>query len=203
MIIYKAVNKKNGKIYIGKTVRNLKTRMSRHLHESKKDEKNTHFYNAIKKHGFESFEWSVVEKCINENHLNLAEQAYIELYKMQGFELYNMTKGGDGILGCSRTIATRKKISESTIGREAPNKGKPHSEETKNKIREKAKLRKASDETKNKMSEARKKYKVPESVCIKISESRKNQIPPMTGKKHSENTKIKMSESAFKRWNEK
>jgi group I intron endonuclease len=199
MIIYKAENKINGKVYIGQTTEDFKKRIQRHKQSALKDN-NIYFYNAIKKHGWNNFDWSIICETDSFSKLNVLEKFYIAAYKKMT-DVYNMTDGGGGRTGYQLTKETKFKISTSAKGRIAPNKNIPHTEATKNKIRIKAIGRIITDETKAKMSEARKKYIVPESTCIKISESRKKQLPPMQGKKHTLETKRKMSEAAFKRWN--
>lgn len=66
-IIYKYTNKINGKSYIGQTIHQT-TRYSRHKQASD----NSYFHNAIRKYGFENFE-------------------YKSLYTENG---YNIDKGG-------------------------------------------------------------------------------------------------------------
>lgn len=124
MIIYKAVNKINGNTYIGKTVNTLNYRKSGHINAALKRNNNTYFHKAIRKYGKENFEWSVIQTCITENHLNLAEQAYIELYKIKGIKLYNMTEGGEGTVGFKPSKETRKNMSKRTSGENNPMYGK-------------------------------------------------------------------------------
>lgn len=49
MLIYKATNKINGKIYIGQTHKSLEERKMCHKHDSKNID--TYFYRAIRKYG--------------------------------------------------------------------------------------------------------------------------------------------------------
>lgn len=53
MIVYKATNKLNDKVYIGITTKTLRHRMSIHKKDAKV--KNTYFYRAIRKYGFDNF----------------------------------------------------------------------------------------------------------------------------------------------------
>lgn len=95
--------------------------------------------------------------------------------------LVNMTDGGQG--------TTRIKVTEETKIKSKKYKvGKVLSEETKEKIRQKALGRKWTKERKIKFSEYRKK------VCLS-SEYKLQRKLKMTGKKHSEETKVKMSKS--------
>jgi predicted GIY-YIG superfamily endonuclease len=65
MLVYKAENKLNGNLYIGKTTRSLEERRNGHISESKSD--NLRFHNALRKYGPENFAWSVLlgQFCLN------------------------------------------------------------------------------------------------------------------------------------------
>lgn len=57
MIIYKATNKFNGKIYIGQTINSLEYRSNQHKRDANRvNKKNYYFINAIAKYGFQEFE---------------------------------------------------------------------------------------------------------------------------------------------------
>lgn len=91
MIIYKAINKKNNKFYIGKTIKNLKNRIHGHKTSVVKNS-NFYFHNALRKYGFDNFEWIILYECDNKNVLNNAEKSFISKLQPE----YNMTEGGDG-----------------------------------------------------------------------------------------------------------
>ena len=98
----------NGKMYIGQTI-NEKRRKSQHKYETSKS--NTYFGKAIRKYGFENFEYKVlikfkptfdIEKL--KRVLDKLEQRYIKLYKSDESEFgYNLNKGGKGNLGYKHT----------------------------------------------------------------------------------------------------
>lgn len=186
MIIYKAENKLNGKVYIGQTIQSLSDRKARHLKDSEKNSPFV-FHRAIKKYGADNFEWTVIQKCITMNHLNLAEQAYIELYKLKGVDLYNMTAGGLGSIGYKHTEEHKIKMSIFGMNRK-------HTEETKLKISNSKKgqcSRKGavlSEEHKKKISEIHKGKTISQKQKEIISKAQK-------GRKHSEETKKKISEA--------
>ena len=140
MIIYKAVNKLNGKVYIGKTILSLHQRKTGHLNYVNNQNSETYFHRAIRKHGADNFEWSIIQTCITETHLSLAEQAYIELYNMNGIKLYNMTEGGDGVRLCGEKNGFYgKKHSQETIDHwYEVRKGKTPSIETRKKLSDKS-----------------------------------------------------------------
>ena len=130
--IYLFTNKQNSKVYVGKT-NNIARRNREHLSESNKTTENRHFYNAIKKYGFESFTHQVIFECENEDEAYEMEQYYIAFYqsndKTKG---YNSTIGGDGVRGINEEA--RKKLSERgklRVGDKNTFYGQHHTEETK------------------------------------------------------------------------
>lgn len=93
MIVYKAVNKVNGKIYVGQTRHTLEQRKSAHIKRAKSGV-NTHFYCALRKYGEDAFEWSVICTANSKSDLNLLETYYIQKYN--SIECgYNMVDGGN------------------------------------------------------------------------------------------------------------
>jgi len=103
--IYIIKNKNSGKIYIGLT-KNLTTRMSIHRYDHKK--KDTLLYRAMRKHGFDSFTFSILEYC-DEAKLVEREKFYINKFNATNKLIgYNLTLGGDG----GDTFSCRDKISQ-------------------------------------------------------------------------------------------
>lgn len=93
-VIYKAVNKINGKSYIGQT-NNLKRRIKEHI----KREDGTAFHAAIMKYGEENFDWEIIEEC-PEEELNDREIYWITYFDTYS-NGYNSTRGGqwrDGLV---------------------------------------------------------------------------------------------------------
>lgn len=96
MIIYKATNKINGKVYIGQTEKTLEHRKEVHHRDSERMD--TYFYRAIRKYGWENFKWEVIDdSATTREELNALEQYYIAKY--QSFDNkekgYNSTSGGE------------------------------------------------------------------------------------------------------------
>lgn len=91
--IYKATDKTNGKIYIGKTS-NFKER--KRQHERCYEKEDCKFHRAIQKHGKENFEWEIIDKTLGLENAYELEKKYIEEYNSYGKNGYNMTKGGAG-----------------------------------------------------------------------------------------------------------
>lgn len=143
--IYKSVNKLNGKVYVGFDSQWPK-RITIHKSASKKEDYK--FYRAIRKYGWNNFEWSVIYQSKEKNHtLNEMESYFINEYD-SFHNGYNSTLGGDGAFGLILSEESRKKISQ---GNKIPKpqtrehiqkradaqrgkKRKPHTEKTKQKI---------------------------------------------------------------------
>lgn len=98
MLIYKATSKTSGKSYIGQTVKSLNQRKSEHKHRAlyEKDYKNA-FHNAIRKYGFDDFEWTVIEESDSWTYetLDQKEKDYIKFYDTIKSG-YNILEGGQG-----------------------------------------------------------------------------------------------------------
>ena len=158
-IIYKITNKVNGKIYIGFTTKTLEERWKWHVSCSISPK--YIFHKSIKKYGSDSFYREILSESDNEEFLlKVMEPQYIAMYQSNNRDYgYNMTSGGEGIIGFRHSDISRAKMSESksgkprspeTIqkmsmsskGRISPMKGKFHTAETKNKFKEAWKRRK-------------------------------------------------------------
>jgi len=128
--IYRAVNKTNGKNYIGLT-NNLKKRILNHNYSSFKEnhkDYKSYFHNAIRKYGKENFTWEVIFQTKDEKIINSSEIYFIWLYNSYSTG-YNSTRGGEGTFGYKHTeeakqkmrvpntFETRRKISLSKMGR--------------------------------------------------------------------------------------
>ena len=134
MIIYKAENLITKKSYIGKTIRTLNKRKLEHI--SRVSYRKSYFHNALKKYGLNAFKWQVVEKGKNELELNILEQHYIQYYKTKYPNGYNLTSGGEGVIGYVMTRRHRENLSQSKMGEKNPRFGKPLSKKHKRKISE-------------------------------------------------------------------
>ena len=109
--IYMIRNTINEKVYIGQA-KDIYHRWSTHRTELNADRHaNIHLQGAWKLYKPESFEFSVLEEC-SEDELNEKEQYYIDLYDAYEHG-YNMDRGGQGILGFKHTeeqISKMRKI---------------------------------------------------------------------------------------------
>ena len=90
--IYKATNTINGKSYVGQTV-DYKTRIWQHQRCCEKED--CKFHDAIKKYGFENFEWEILKTCTDKKEADKSERYYIEFYNSYR-DGYNENKGGAG-----------------------------------------------------------------------------------------------------------
>ena len=183
MLIYRVTNKINGKKYVGQTVFSLEKRRRQHINDALSNKDTYHFHNALRKYGPDNFEWTILHKCSIIEELNMLEMYYIRLYNT--FEKgYNLTLGGDGVVGFEHSEELKKKMSDALKGSKNPNYGKTFSEETRQKMSDANRGKRLSEGQKKKISETLKGKYVAENN-------------PMYGKHLSEETKRKISE-AFK-----
>lgn len=135
--IYKYTNKFDHKVYIGQTSRTLKDRaMSNGVGYAGC----TRFYSAILEYGWDAFEPEILKDGLTAEEANYWEEYYIFKYgsdnKLYG---YNIMPGGENM---KKPKALCRKISEMAKERykdptKNPMYGRHHSEESKQKMREK------------------------------------------------------------------
>lgn len=202
-IIYVAVNKINGKEYVGKTTRGLLIkRVNEHINAALNGRAFCYFHKAIKKYGVSNFKWLIVYTAFSEKELNDAEKRIIKERNTYN-NGYNLTLGGDGVGGRHPSEDTKKKIRASLLGKKFslnrknkiscalkginnPNYGKHRSNETKNKISIANKGKTFSSEHRQKLSESR------IGKCL-TDETKKKIGLTSKGRYHSFKTKNKLS----------
>lgn len=155
--VYIHTNKINNKKYIGQT---CQTPPERRWQNGQGYFNSTHFYNAIKKYGWDNFEHEIIAQNLTMSEANELESKLIAKYKTMNQEYgYNLTSGGDG-----------HAFSEISIQRMSDaHKGYRFTEEQKRKLSIAKKGKKLSDETKRKISEARIGFKFSDEAKSKMS----------------------------------
>lgn len=150
MIIYKATNLINGKIYIGQTIRELKVRINEH-----KRSKKSLLGRAISKYGCDSFTFEVIAETEDFDELQSLEQSYIKEFDTLAPKGYNIVEGGEGTRGYKHSEKSKETMSLKKkgkyLGSENPFYGKRHDESTKLKMR---KPKHFSEEGKQKIRDA-------------------------------------------------
>lgn len=180
--IYK-ITSPSKKVYIGQST-DIKKRL--YTYKFSHCKKQPRLYNSFLKYGVDKHKFEILCEC-NVEELNDKERYYQEVFSAIG-------KNG---LNCRLTASSDRsgKMSEKTCEKMSVSKlGKTFSKETKLKMSETHKGKIVTDKTRKKMSE----IKVSDYIKYKTSINKKNISffgLNRTGSKHSEESKIKMSES--------
>ena len=137
--LYVHINKINNKRYYGITSQKPKDRWrnGKGYKNHKNNKKDTYFYNAIRKYGWDNFKHEVLFEGLTKEEACLLEQCYIVLYDTTNRNKgYNRTTGGESF---NHTDDTKKALSDLYKGENNPFYGKHHTEETRKRISEKIK----------------------------------------------------------------
>lgn len=114
--VYIFQNKLNNKIYIGKSV-NFLARVKQHV-KNAKNNKEGHFYAALRKYGIEQFNYFVIEEYSSKMEMNEGENFWIEYFRSWDRTIgYNLTFGGEGEIP---TNETREKMRLAKLGKPNP-----------------------------------------------------------------------------------
>lgn len=92
--VYVVFNDISGSVYIGKTKFSVEKRINEHFRKARNTPKSP-FHKAIKKYGQSVFCFYELIECENEE-INEMEKFYIKEFREDGYNLYNLTDGGDG-----------------------------------------------------------------------------------------------------------
>jgi|ERR1035437_8457487 group I intron endonuclease len=114
--VYKITNLVNGKIYIGKT-NDIMRRWKEHINHAKAG-KPYPIHRAIAKYGIDSFSKEIIGTFTDEVESLQAEIKFIAQYQSNNNEIgYNLTVGGESIVGYIFTDEAKRKISEAKKGK--------------------------------------------------------------------------------------
>lgn len=145
--VYKHTNLHNGKVYIGITGQ----KPYRRWDNGRGYIGNKYFYRAIQKYGWSNFSHEILHRGLTLQEANIIEKSLIAEYDSANPQRgYNIELGGNG----AGTVSpeTKKKLSESHKGKKPWNKGIPHTEEAKQKMRLSQRGKHRSEETRINLS---------------------------------------------------
>lgn len=109
--LYMHKNKENGKVYIGITCRNPEERWA----NGNGYYRNNHFYNSIKKYGWDNFEHIIIASGLTQEKAEQMEIEYIAKYDSTNRNKgYNISLGGNSVGRFSNE--TKEKIRQSHLG---------------------------------------------------------------------------------------
>jgi group I intron endonuclease len=114
-VIYRLTSP-TGKVYIGQT-KNLSERLSSYRNYKCKAQKK--LYSSLVKHGFDKHELYIIHKfpdTVNQTLIDNYEIYAIEMHKIMGLELLNITDGGCGFKGMKPSETNRQAILKATQG---------------------------------------------------------------------------------------
>lgn len=166
-IIYKYTSP-SGKCYIGQTTRPNERKIE-HLSQAYSGSQLA-FHRAIRKYGIDNFIYEVLcsvrasSKKKLKQSLDTLESFYIKKYNSNGANGYNLTSGGEGVLGYSHSLETRSKLSIS-------HKGKRLSLETKKKMSSWQLGKKLSKSTRDKIAKSHKGKATNKRSCYQYNDT--------------------------------
>jgi len=141
--IYKITNLKNGKFYIGSS-KDIEFRWIEHKkHLNGNYHINKKLQNAWNFYGKENFEFTIVELVSNdETFLLEREQFYFDIFKPYikeiGYNIGEKSSGGDNFTHNPNKENIREHLSDINLGAKNPMHGKKHSDEAKEKQKDRA-----------------------------------------------------------------
>lgn len=113
--LYKITNKRNGKVYIGRTSKTVKKRWYTHCQKAERNPRQA-ITNAIRKNGPKSFIIETLGYCLSNEASIIAEKALIAYWRSR-CSSYNRSDGGDGAIGFKHSEATKRKMSKTQKNR--------------------------------------------------------------------------------------
>ena len=192
--IYKIENLLNHKIYIGQTTKERATdRFSQHRYLARHPEQETsisYLHRAMSKYGVDNFSFEVIEE-VEDSLLNEREQYWIKEKNSLTPNGYNMTKGGEGSIGFSRT-QTEEEREKRSISVKKFYEDNPEAIE---KLRERTLQLWQDENYRKRVTESNKKFYAEHPDMFKGENN------PMYGKHHSEEALKKIRSHAATRKN--
>lgn len=150
--IYRILSPANG-VYIGQS-RKMKQRFSNHRNLFCAAHRK--LYASLVEHGARNHRFEIAHQLpidVSQEVLDEYEIFYRQQYEDCGFEMLNMQTGG---LKGRPSEESRRRLSESHMGKQSRKPGFKHSEETRAKLSSKRRLRQTKESTRAKMSESMK-----------------------------------------------
>lgn len=210
--VYCAICVETKNMYIGYTSRTMEERKADHKKMINGIERNK-FYNAIRKYGWDSFEWI---KILYSNDIQKLKEWEIKL--IEQFDTYhnglNSTPGGEGVKDWKPTEEQKEHLRQINLGNTYA-KGYKWTNEEKEKLSKSKTGKTLSEEHKQHISQSNIGRIVSESTISKIKETRLNNggyivsdeqkekiRQSKLGQKHSEETIQKMKEKSKLYWTE-
>ncbi len=141
-VIYKLTSP-SGKIYIGRT-NNFQDRMAQHKHCALVKKMDNSLYKAMRKYGWENFVKEIVATASNQESAQLLEEVLIKQFNSvkNGYNDTYTGGGGNQFVNQPERLKTfKKKMSQITAGDKNGMYGKTHSDEAREKQKQKAKGR--------------------------------------------------------------
>lgn len=129
-----AVNRGNGKPYVGKTIGTMEKRRQEHEQDAARGSKLC-FHKALRKYGSDGFDWFKVCEGDEDKSLLIAEKNSIKFFDSLSPNGYNLTEGGQSGVP---SLEVRQRIAISLTGHEVP-------ENVREKIRKKLEGRKCPE----------------------------------------------------------
>ena len=111
-IVYSLTCKLNGKQYVGQTTQSVEKRFKEHARNKK-----SYIGKAIRAYGEDKFVIAILKVCFSKEELDHWEKFFIVLLNTKAPRGYNLTDGGEGIVGYNFTTEHRAKISAARKGK--------------------------------------------------------------------------------------
>lgn len=123
--IYTITNSINYKVYVGQTTV-PKKRWASHKCEAKSDRAYLPIHRAIKKYGEKNFQFDLISAYQSQQEVDDTEVYWISFFDSQNNKSgYNLAVGGNSNSGWHHTEESKRKISESNMGKKMP----PHTDD--------------------------------------------------------------------------